>query len=189
MDIQELAQDVPVEGEYSLEGIDFITSGEQYLTFSLQDEQYGVDILCVEEIRSWETPTKIPNSPSHVVGVINMRGIIVPIVDLRLKFNIGNAVYTDMTVVIVLTLETEGDSRTIGFVVDAVSDVLNAESNEIKKSPAFGGCVAQHYIDGLVNVGDNVITLLNVAALQEIEKHQNNQYLLKKSSKSNNQNK
>ena len=189
MDIQELAQDIPVEGEYSLEGIDFITSGEQYLTFALKDEQYGVDILCVEEIRSWENPTKIPNAPSYVGGVINMRGIIVPIVDLRLKFNIGEAVYTDITVVIVLTLETEGISRTIGFVVDAVSDVLNAEENEIKKSPAFGGCVPQHYIDGLVNVGDNVVTLLNVAALQQIEAHQNNQYLLNNSSNSNNPNK
>ena len=88
MDIQMLAEEVPVEGEYSLEGIDFITSGEQYLTFLLAKEQYAVDILCVEEIRSWENPTRIPNSPSYIKGVINMRGIIVPIVDLRMKFNI-----------------------------------------------------------------------------------------------------
>lgn len=186
MDIQELAQDIPVEGEYSLEGIDFITNGEQYLTFILQNEQYGVDILCVEEIRSWENPTKIPNAPKYVSGVINMRGIIVPIIDLRLKFSIGEAVYLDTTVVIVLTLEIDNNSRTMGFVVDAVSDVLNAEENEIKKAPAFGGCVAQHYIDGLINVGDNVVTLLNVASLQQIEPHQNNQYLLNNSSRSTN---
>jgi len=80
MDIQALAQDVPIEGEYTMEGVDFITSGEQYLTFLLSQEQYAVDILCVEEIRSWEQPTKIPNAPSYVKGVINMRGIIVPIV-------------------------------------------------------------------------------------------------------------
>lgn len=172
MDIQALAKDVPVEGEYSLEGIDFITSGDQYLTFQLDEEQYAVDILCVEEIRSWENPTKIPNSPNYVCGVINMRGIIVPIIDLRLKFTIGSAVYTETTVVIVLTSEQSGASRTIGFVVDAVSDVLNAEENEIKSAPAFGGCVPQHYINGLVNVGDSVVTLLDVGALQQLEPHQ-----------------
>jgi purine-binding chemotaxis protein CheW len=172
MDIQMLAEEVPVEGEYSLEGIDFITSGEQYLTFLLAEEQYAVDILCVEEIRSWENPTRIPNSPQYIKGVINMRGIIVPIVDLRMKFNIGEAVYCETTVVIVLTVETEEKTRTIGFVVDAVSDVLNVETNEIKPAPVFGGCVPQNYLDGLVNVGENVVTILNVKALQVVEKHQ-----------------
>lgn len=171
MNIQELASEIPVEGEYSLEGIDFITNGEQYLTFLLAHEQYAVDILCVEEIRSWEKATKIPNSPEHVKGVINMRGVIVPIIDLRIKFTIGDSNYSDTTVVIVLSLEDEVDSKIIGFVVDAVSDVLNAESNEIKPAPSFGGCVPQNYIEGLVNVGDNVVTILNVAALQQIEPH------------------
>jgi len=172
MDIQMLAEEVPVEGEYSLEGIDFITSGEQYLTFLLAKEQYAVDILCVEEIRSWENPTRIPNSPGYIKGVINMRGIIVPIVDLRMKFNIGEAVYCETTVVIVLTVETEEKTRTIGFVVDAVSDVLNVEANEIKPAPVFGGCVPQNYLDGLVNVGENVVTILNVKTLQAVEKQQ-----------------
>jgi purine-binding chemotaxis protein CheW len=172
MDIQMLAEEVPVEGEYSLEGIDFITSGEQYLTFLLADEQYAVDILCVEEIRSWENPTRIPNSPHYIKGVINMRGIIVPIVDLRMKFNIGEPIYSETTVVIVLTVETDEKTRTIGFVVDAVSDVLNVETNEIKPAPAFGGCVPQNYLDGLVNVGESVVTILNVKALHAIEKHQ-----------------
>lgn len=167
-----LAAEVPVEGEYSLEGIDFITSGDQYLTFLLADEQYAVDILCVEEIRSWENPTRIPNSPCYIKGVINMRGIIVPIVDLRMKFNIGSAIYCETTVVIVLTVETEDKTRTIGFVVDAVSDVLNVEANDIKPAPAFGGYVPQNHLQGLVNVGENVVTLLNVNVLQEIEKHQ-----------------
>ncbi len=171
MDIQSLAAEIPVEGEYSLEGIDFITSGEQYLTFLLGSEQYAVNILCVEEIRSWENPTKIPNAPDDVKGVINMRGVIVPIIDLRLKFNIGNAVYSDITVVVVLKVELEGGTKTMGFIVDAVSDVLNAEEGEIKNSPAFGGSVPQHYIDGLVNVGNNVVTILNVEALQVIQPH------------------
>ncbi len=174
MDIQTLAEEIPVEGEYSLEGIDFISSGEQYLTFMLENEQYAVDILCVEEIRSWEKPTKIPNSPQDVCGVINMRGIIVPIIDLRIKFSIGQAIYTETTVVIVLTHQVAGRSRTMGFVVDAVSDVLNAEERDIKSSPAFGGCVPQHYINGLVNVGDNVVTLLNVTSLQQLDAHEHN---------------
>lgn len=174
MNIQELAQEIPSVGEHAMEGIDFITNGEQYLTFILEQEQYAVDILCVEEIRSWEVPTKIPNSPEYVQGVINMRGIIVPILDLRLKFNIGRPTYNKVTVVIVLTVESEQKSRTIGFVVDAVSDVLNADASDIKSAPAFGGCVPQHYIAGLVNVGENVVTLLNVQSLQNIEAHQLN---------------
>ena len=172
MDIQSLAGDIPVEGEYALEGIDFITNGQQYLTFILEQEQYAVDILCVEEIRSWEQPTKIPNSPSYVKGVINMRGVIVPIIDLRLRFQIGNPSYKETTVVIVLTIETLAKSRTIGFVVDAVSDVLNAEDNEVQNAPSLGGSVPQHYISGLINVGKNVVTLLNIEALQKIEAHQ-----------------
>jgi purine-binding chemotaxis protein CheW len=171
MNIQSLEKDIPVEGEHTVEGLDFITNGDQYLSFLLGNEQYALDILCVEEIRSWETPTRIPNAPEEVKGVINMRGIIVPIIDLRLKFSIGEAVYTETTVVIVLTVETDASSRTIGFVVDAVSDVLNAEENEIKSAPAFGGCIPQQYINGMVNVGSNVVTILNVEALQAIKEH------------------
>lgn len=172
MNIQELAKEIPSQGEHALEGIDFITNGEQYLTFTLAREQYAVDILCVEEIRIWARPTRIPNAPDYVKGVINMRGIIVPIVDLRLKFNIGQANYSDTTVVIVLKVEHDNDSRTMGFVVDAVSDVLNADEGDIKKAPAFGCGVPERYIEGLVNVGSNVVTLLNVHALQHIEQHQ-----------------
>ncbi|MFD2166502.1 chemotaxis protein CheW [Thalassotalea euphylliae] len=171
MNIQALAQQIPVEGEYSLEGVDFITSGDQYLTFMLDTEQYAVDILCVEEIRSWEKPTRIPNAPDYVKGVINMRGVIVPIIDLRAKFGIGVADYNETTVVIVLRYESPTHSRTIGFVVDAVSDVLNAEEDEVRESPAFGGVIPHHFVNGLVNVGEGVVTLLNLEALQEIEPH------------------
>ena len=174
MDIQTLANEIPVEGEYALEGVDFISSGEQYLTFSLGLEQYAVNILAVEEIRSWEQPTHIPNAPMFVKGVINMRGVIVPIIDLRLKFGIGEAKYDKTTVVVVLTAQHLTKSRTMGFVVDAVSDVLNAQENDIKAAPAFGGSLAQHYIEGIVNVAENVVTLLDVTALQVIEKQSDN---------------
>jgi purine-binding chemotaxis protein CheW len=174
MDIQALVSEVPVEGEYTLEGIDFISCGEQYLTFSLGLEQYAINILSVEEIRSWEQPTHIPNAPMYVKGVINMRGVIVPIIDLRLKFGIGEATYSKTTVVVVLTAQHLTKTRTMGFVVDAVSDVLNAEEDDIKPAPAFGGSLAQHYIEGIVNVGDNVVTLLDVTALQIIETQASN---------------
>ena len=176
MNIQALADEIPVQGEHTLAGLDFITSGDQYLTFMLAKEHYAVDILCVEEIRCWENPTIIPNAPDHIKGVINMRGIIVPIVDLRQKFNIGELQYTATTVVIVLTIELVDEERkkTIGFVVDAVSDVLNVEPNEVKPAPTFGTGIPIDFVNGLVNVGDGVVTVLNVNALQVIEPHKVN---------------
>ena len=174
MDIQALAKQIPAEGEHSLEGVDFIINGDQYLTFQLGTEQYALDILSVEEIRSWEQPTLIPNSPAYVKGVINMRGIIVPIIDLRMKFRVGEPTYTELTVVIVLHIDSEEGERKIGFVVDAVSDVLNAEEKEIKKAPNFGGLIPAYYVRGLINVGDNLVTLLNLQALNNIEPHKTN---------------
>ena len=172
MDIQTLAKDIPSQGEQTLEGLEFITNTEQYLTFVLGNEQFAIDILCVEEIRNWERPTQIPNAPSYVKGVINMRGVIVPIIDLRMKFGIGKPIYIVTTVVIVLTIEVEHTSKVIGFVVDAVSDVLNADADDIKKAPAFGGSIPPEFITGLVNQDTNVITLLSPEALNKIEKHQ-----------------
>ncbi len=169
MDILEIEEVGALDQSYTVEGLDFIASGDQYLTFTLGNEHYAVDILCVKEIRGWETPTLIPNSPDHVKGVINLRGIIVPVIDLRMQFAVGEASYTPTTVVIVLSNVNDQHSRTMGYVVDAVSDVLNAEENEIKKAPAFGGNVSPHYIDGLVNAGNNVITLLNIEALQSLD--------------------
>ncbi|WP_317931044.1 chemotaxis protein CheW [Halioxenophilus sp. WMMB6] len=155
--------------ELSLEGIDFITDGDQYLTFRLCNEHYGVDILSVTEIRGWEVPTLIPNSPNYVKGVINLRGVIVPILDLRIRFQIGQPDYTPTTVVIVLAVKNDRMNCTMGFVVDAVSDVLNAEACDIKPAPNFGGLVEAHYIQGLVNVGKNVVTLLHVDQLLTLE--------------------
>lgn len=155
--------------ELQLEGVDFISSGEQYLTFCLGDEHYGVDILSVNAIRGWERPTLIPNSPDYVKGVINLRGVIVPILDLRSRFGVGEETYTPTTVVIILSREMGPRRRTMGFVVDAVSDVLNADEDEVKKPPLFGGSLDQSFIDGLVNVGKDVVTLLNVDALVTLD--------------------
>lgn len=169
MDIQELAKTVPIEGEVSLEGIDFINNGEEYLTFSLGEEHYGVDILSVNEIRSWEKPTLIPNSPDYIKGVINIRGSIIPIIDLRIRFGVGKDSYTETTVVIVLTIDSPNMKCMMGFVVDAVSDVLNAQSNDIKKAPPFGGYIPSEMIEGLVNVEDNVVTILVTEQLLTLE--------------------
>lgn len=146
---------------------------EQFLIFLLNKEQFAINILSVEEIRNWEKPTKIPNSPGYVKGVINMRGIIVPIIDLRLKFAIHDAAYNENTVVIILTIEVDGKSRTIGFIVDAVSDVLDVDEINIKQEPILGGCIPKEYIRGLVNVEDEVVTLLKVEELYAIESHNN----------------
>jgi purine-binding chemotaxis protein CheW len=155
--------------DLSLEGIDFISGGNQYLTFCLCEEHYGVDILSVTEIRGWEEPTLIPNSPDYVKGVINLRGVIVPILDLRIRFHIGDAAYKTTTVVIVLAIKSGQKNCTMGFVVDAVSDVLNAESADIKSVPGFGGLIESNYIQGLVNVGADVVTLLNVDQLVQLD--------------------
>ena len=169
MNIMEIEEVGSTNSDYTVEGLDFISSGEQYLTFTLGQEHYGVDILCVREIRGWEAPTLIPNSPDFVKGVINLRGIIVPILDLRMRFQVGEVRYTPTTVVIVLNSTPNERGRTMGFVVDAVSDVLNSDENDIKKAPSYGGLVQPRYIKGLVNSNNDVITLLNIAALQSLE--------------------
>lgn len=169
MDIQDLSQVIPVEGQVALENIDFVSSGDEYLTFCLGQEHYGVDILSVKEIRGWENPTLIPNAPDYVKGVINIRGIIIPIIDLRIQFGFSDITYTPTTVVIVLAVQSGNHERMVGFVVDAVSDVLNADSSEITSAPAFGGRVPPASVRGLVNVGDNVVTILALEQLLVLE--------------------
>jgi purine-binding chemotaxis protein CheW len=138
----------------------------QYLTFSLAAEEYGVDILRVQEIRGWEPVTRIPNSPDYVKGVLNLRGAIVPIFDLRQRFDMAPQAYSKDTVVVVLRVTGKGDEmRHIGVVVDAVSDVLNARASEIRGTPEFGAGVATDYISGLVSSDNKMIMLLDVDRL------------------------
>lgn len=169
MDIQELAKTIPIEGEVDLEGINFVSDGDEYLTFCLGDENYGVEILTVKEIRGWETPTIIPNSPEYVKGVINIRGMIIPIIDLRIRFSVGEVSYFPTTVVIVLNLDNERMSCMMGFVVDGVSDVLNTVPGDISPAPIFGGMIPGNLVEGMVNVGENVVTLLAVEQLLTLE--------------------
>jgi len=138
---------------------------DQYLTFIMASEEYGVDILSVQEIRGWESVTPIPNSPPHVKGVINLRGTIVPIVDLRQRFGLKNVEYGPLTVVIVLKVATAKGSRIMGIVVDAVSDVYSLSEEEMKSAPDLGDHVNTLYIKGLVNVNNKMVILLDINEL------------------------
>lgn len=138
---------------------------KEYLSFRLGGEEYGIDILRVQEIRSYEAPTRIANAPHFIKGVVNLRGVIVPIVDLRLKLSCESAEYTDFTVVIVLNVR----GRVIGVVVDSVSDVLELEADDIKPAPQLSTSVDAGYITGMgcIRSGDveRMLILTDIAAL------------------------
>jgi purine-binding chemotaxis protein CheW len=133
--------------------------GVEYLTFRLGDEDYGVDILRVREIRGWENVTRIPNSPVYVKGVLNLRGSIVPIFDMRQRLGMETRDYSKDTVVIVLRVKGANNERNIGVVVDEVSDVLNAQQSSIRNTPQFGGGVPTEYISGLVDVTQGSVSV------------------------------
>ena len=140
-------------------------AGNQFLTFTLSNEEYGVDILRVQEIKGWTPVTHIPNAPAYLKGVLNLRGTIVPIVDLRMRFNMAAVEYTPTTVVIVLSLIAAGRERTFGIVVDAVSDVLNIAPADIRPKPDFGTVVEADFINGLATVGEHMVMLLDIDCL------------------------
>lgn len=137
----------------------------QVLTFVLGEETYGVDILRVQEIRGWSAVTKIPNSPPHVLGVLNLRGSIVPIVDLRKRFNLAQAEYTAVTVIIVLTVRSEAGRRDFGVVVDGVSDVVDVDAGAVKQTPDLGSRAATDHIRGLVSIAERMVVLLDIDRL------------------------
>jgi purine-binding chemotaxis protein CheW len=137
----------------------------QVLTFVLGNETYGVDILRVQEIRGWSAVTKIPHAPSHVLGVLNLRGSIVPIVDLRMRFSLDRAEYTAVTVIIVVSVMSAAGRRDFGVVVDGVSDVVDVNIEEVKAAPELGSKGATDYIRGLVPVADRMVVLLDIDRL------------------------
>lgn len=143
-------------------------NGTQYLTFLLASEQYGLNILQVQEIRGWEQVTRIPNAPDYVKGVINLRGTIVPVLDLRQRFGLPAEAYTKETVVIVVrATDRDTEERSLGLVVDAVSDVLVAQDDQVINTPDFGANVPTENILGLVNENGHMVILLDVASLIE----------------------
>lgn len=137
----------------------------QFLTFILNGEEYGVDILKVQGIQGWSKVTPIPNTPDFMLGVINLRGAVVPIVDLRKRFQLDEANYGPTTVVIVVKVKDDDGERVVGMVVDAVSEVYNVDSREIKPSPNFSGSISTEYIRGLSMIENKMVILLEIDRL------------------------
>lgn len=135
--------------------------GNQYLTFQLAEEQFGIDILRVQEIKGLAHLTQIPNVPPYIRGVMNLRGTVVPVVDLRHRFDMPAAVYNQFTVIIIVTV----GHKVMGLVVDAVSDVLNVGDREMEKLPDLGGGIDTTFISGMAKFEDRLITLLDIDRL------------------------
>jgi purine-binding chemotaxis protein CheW len=133
----------------------------EFLAFKLGDEEYGIDILRVQEIRSYEEPTQIANAPAFIKGVVNLRGVIVPIIDMRLKFNLAQANYDAFTVVIVLNI----GSRVVGMVVDAVSDVITLQPDQLRPVPEFSAAVASDHILAIGVVDRRMLILIDIEQL------------------------
>ena len=138
-----------------------ITAGSEYLAFKLGDEEYGIDILKVQEIGGYENVTRIANAPEFIKGVINLRGIIVPIVDMRIKFNLGEPRYDQFTVVIILSIA----GRVVGMVVDSVSDVTTLQPEQIRPAPQMGCALNTDYLVGLGTVEERMLILLDIERL------------------------
>jgi len=136
----------------------YSSEDQQYLTFNLADEYYGVDILKVQEIKGYTTVTRIPNTPNYLKGVLNLRGTIVPIVDLRMKFGMGTTDPTPFTVMVVVNVR----NRIMGFMVDAVSDVLDLNAKNIQPPPELGSAVDITFVAGIGNSNDRLVTLLDI---------------------------
>jgi purine-binding chemotaxis protein CheW len=136
-------------------------TGRELLTFTLGKEEYGIDILKVQEIRGYDAVTTIANAPEFIKGVINLRGIIVPIVDMRIKFHLGSVEYNQFTVVIILNVA----NRVVGIVVDGVSDVIALTPEQIKPSPEFSTTLDTQYITGLGTVDERMIIVVDIEKL------------------------
>ena len=137
------------------------TGAREYLTFRLDQEEYGIDILKVQEIRGYEPPTRIAHAPEFIKGVVNLRGTIVPIVDMRLKFNCSKADYNSFTVVIILNLR----NRVVGIVVDSVSDVMELSPDNMRSAPDIESAIDSSCILGLGSVGERMLILLDIEKL------------------------
>lgn len=137
-------------------------NADQYLTFMLAGEEYGVEILRVQGIQGWKPVTPIPNTPEYVLGVLNLRGMVVPIIDLRRCFDLPTAAFDSTTVVIVVKVVSKDGERTMGVVVDAVSEVYNVGAEAMNESPDLGGAISTDFVKGLATVDGKMIILLDI---------------------------
>ena len=140
-------------------------AGREFLAFTLGSEEYGIDILKVQEIRGYEAVTRIANAPEFIKGVINLRGIIIPVVDMRIKFNLGAPVYDQFTVVIILNI----NGRVVGMVVDSVSDVTTLTPEQVKPAPEMGTAFSSDYLIGLGTIDERMLILVNIDKLMSSE--------------------
>ncbi|HEU4846525.1 MAG TPA: chemotaxis protein CheW [Burkholderiaceae bacterium] len=136
-------------------------AGREFLAFTLGSEEYGIDILKVQEIRGYETVTRIANAPEFIKGVINLRGIIIPVVDMRIKFRLGEPVYDQFTVVIILNI----GGRVVGMVVDSVSDVTTLTPDQVKPAPEMGTAFSSAYMIGLGTIDERMLILVDINKL------------------------
>lgn len=137
------------------------TEALEYLAFTLGQEEYGIDIQKVQELRGYDAVTRIANAPAHIKGVVNLRGIIVPIIDMRIKFNLGTPTYDQFTVVIILNLA----SRIMGMVVDSVSDVITLKPEQIRAAPEMGAVLDTEYLIGLGTLEQRMLILVDIDKL------------------------
>ncbi|WP_319381589.1 chemotaxis protein CheW [Thiomicrorhabdus sp.] len=136
---------------------------DQVLSFRLGGEEYAVDILRVQEIKGWEKTTSIPNTPDFVMGVINLRGAVVPIIDLRVRFRLDKVTYNESTVVIIVrSFDHHGTQKIIGLVVDGVSDVHSIRSDQLQNAPEMNGVINSSYLKGLATLDDKMVIVLNI---------------------------
>lgn len=142
-----------------------IVEKREFLAFTLGREEYCIDILKVQEIRGYETVTPIPNTPAFMKGVVNLRGLIVPIIDLRIKLALDSVAYDQFTVVIILSIR----GRIVGVVVDSVSDVVALAAEEIKEAPQLGAVIKTDYIDGLVTIDERMLIIIDIEKLATME--------------------
>ena len=133
----------------------------EFLAFTLGQEEYGIDIQKVQELRGYDAVTRIANAPEHIKGVVNLRGIIVPIIDMRIKFNLGTPTYDEFTVVIILNMA----SRVMGMVVDSVSDVITLSPEQVKPAPEMGSVLDTDYLIGLGTLDDRMLILVDIDKL------------------------
>ena len=133
----------------------------EFLTFRLGNEEYGIEILKVQEIRGYDSVTQIANAPDFIKGVVNLRGIIVPILDMRIKFRLDRVEYNQFTVVIILNVA----GRVMGIVVDGVSDVIELEADQVRPAPEFGAVIDTEYITGLGTVAERMLILIDIEKL------------------------
>jgi purine-binding chemotaxis protein CheW len=137
----------------------------QVLTFCLGSETYAVDILLVQEIRGWAPVTRLPQAPTYMLGMLNLRGAIVPVIDMRVRFGLDQAPFTPLTVIVVLSVHTSSGRREFGLVVDSVSDVVDIDTAALRETPSLGSKASVELIKGLAAVADRMLILLNVDEL------------------------